>query len=101
MAAQVQALGGFFAEGKQLQVVRKPLLRDDGNLAVGKLKFAAALQNVAPQPDEWYLDIAKAHGTTHVEPVAGFLNAHLHAGRADEVVFGGCSSSLHGVAQFD
>ena len=34
MAAQVEAVGRFFAKGKQLQVVRKPLFGDDGNLAI-------------------------------------------------------------------
>ena len=52
------------------------------------------------QANKRHLDVAKAYRAAHIEPVAGFLNAHLHAGGADEIILGGGGGCFYRVAQF-
>src|SRR6478735_7313130 len=76
-------------KSKKLDVLRKPLLRNNGDLAVWQRVFVFAVQNVRAQLNKRYAELPKNYGAVNIEPVVVFGNAHVQRNLADKVIFGG------------
>src|SRR6476620_7107323 len=76
-------------KSKKLDVLRKPLFRNNGDLAVWQRVFVFAVQNVRAQLNKRYAELPENYGTVNVEPVVVFGNAHVQRNFADKVIFGG------------